>query len=63
MTNEEISIRVARLEERMSDLEGRLQRQSMLLKDISDRQFYVLLGIIANLAGMAGTFVAVMLKT
>lgn len=62
MTNEEVNVRVARLEERMSDLENRLECQSLLLKEISSRQFYVLLGIIANLAGMTGTFVAIITK-
>jgi len=63
MTNEEIDVRVARLEERMSDLEDRFNRLSLLIQGIDNRQWYILLALVGNIAGMAGTFIAVLFRT
>lgn len=47
----------------MSDLEGRFDRLSQLIRGMDSRQWYILLALVGNIAGMAGTFIAVLFKT
>lgn len=72
MNGEELGVRVARLEERMRDLEERTERVSTAIgsmdkrltesiNTIGNRQWYVLLGMVANIAGMAATIISVFL--